>query len=71
MHADTNPLFHSLISKFYEITGCPIIINTSFNVRGEPIDRDATDAYKCFMSTEIDMLVRQLPSLQKQAKSFK
>tara|TARA_B100000401_G_scaffold416501_1_gene338880 strand:- start:2209 stop:4047 length:1839 start_codon:yes stop_codon:yes gene_type:complete len=57
VHADTNPLFHSLISKFYEITGCPIIINTSFNVRGEPIVCDATDAYKCFMSTEIDMLV--------------
>tara|TARA_Y100000816_G_C26107136_1_gene588696 strand:+ start:3156 stop:4994 length:1839 start_codon:yes stop_codon:yes gene_type:complete len=57
VHADTNPLFHSLISKFYEITGCPIIINTSFNVRGEPIVCDVTDAYKCFMSTEIDMLV--------------
>ena len=44
-------------AKFYEITGCPIIINTSFNARGEPIVCDTTDAYKCFMSTEIDMLV--------------
>jgi len=52
-----NPLYHALISKFYEKTGCPVIVNTSFNVRGEPIVESPLDAYKCFMRTEIDALV--------------
>ncbi len=56
VHADTNPLYHSMISKFKEKTGCPIVINTSFNVRGEPIICTPTDAFKCFMGTEMDML---------------
>jgi len=52
-----NPLYHALISKFYEKTGCPVIVNTSFNVRGEPIVESPLDAYKCFMRTEMDVLV--------------
>jgi len=52
-----NPWYHALISKFYEKTGCPVIVNTSFNVRGEPIVESPLDAYKCFMRTEIDALV--------------
>ena len=56
VHNDTNPRYHALISKFYEKTGCPIIVNTSFNVRGEPIICTPTDAFKCFMGTELDLL---------------
>jgi len=57
VHADTNPRFHAVISKFKEKTGCPLVVNTSFNVRGEPIVCSPTDAFKCFMGTEIDVLV--------------
>lgn len=53
----TNPKFHQLISSFYKITGCPMVINTSFNVRGEPIVCTPEDAYRCFMRTNIDYLV--------------
>ena len=53
----TNPRFYDLIYKFKEKTGCPILINTSFNVRGEPIVNSPCDAFKCFMGTEIDYLV--------------
>ncbi len=56
VHADTNPLFHAVISRFKEKTGCPIVVNTSFNVRGEPIVCTPTDAFKCFMGTELDVL---------------
>lgn len=56
VHADTNPRYHSVISKFKEKTGCPLVVNTSFNVRGEPIICTPTDAFKCFMGTEMDML---------------
>ena len=56
VHRDTNPRYHALISKFYQKTGCPLIVNTSFNVRGEPIVCTPTDAFKCFMGTELDML---------------
>jgi carbamoyltransferase len=52
-----NPRYHALINKFYEKTGCPVIVNTSFNVRGEPIVQSPLDAYKCFMRTELDVLV--------------
>jgi carbamoyltransferase len=52
-----NKRFRQLISKFSTITGCPILINTSFNVRGEPIVESPTDAYRCFMRTEMDGLV--------------
>ncbi len=57
IHKDTNPKFHSLVKKFFELTGCPLIINTSFNVRGEPIVCTPTDAFNCFMGTELDILV--------------
>ena len=56
VHADTNPRYHGVISKFKEITGCPLVVNTSFNVRGEPIVCTPTDAFKCFMGTELDVL---------------
>ena len=56
VHADTNPRYHAVISKFKKMTGCPIVVNTSFNVRGEPIICTPTDAFKCFMGTEMDIL---------------
>ncbi len=56
VHSDTNPLYHAVILKFYEKTGCPLVVNTSFNVRGEPIICTPTDAFKCFMGTELDVL---------------
>jgi len=57
VHKEDNPKYHKLISKFFEKTGCPVIVNTSFNVRGEPIVESPLDAYKCFMRTEMDYLV--------------
>jgi len=57
VHAATNPLFHRLLQKFKELTGCPILINTSFNVRGEPIVCTPEDAFRCFMGNELDLLV--------------
>ena len=56
VHADTNPRYHAVITKFKEKTGCPLVVNTSFNVRGEPIICTPTDAFKCFMGTELDVL---------------
>ncbi len=56
VHRDTNPRFHKLLSKFKHSTGCPLLVNTSFNIRGEPIVCSPTDAFKCFMNTEIDVL---------------
>ena len=56
VHADTNPRYHALISKFKEKTGCSLLVNTSFNVRGEPIICTPTDAFKCFMGSELDIL---------------
>jgi carbamoyltransferase len=56
VHADTNPRFHALISRFKSLTGCPVLVNTSFNVRGEPIVCTPEDAFRCFMGTEIEML---------------
>jgi carbamoyltransferase len=57
VHKKTNPKYHALITKFKEKTGCPVIVNTSFNVRGEPIVCTPEDAFKCFMGTELDTLV--------------
>ncbi len=57
VHKETSPLYHNLLSNFYKKTGCPILVNTSFNVRGEPIVCSPTDAYKCFMGTNLDLLV--------------
>lgn len=57
VHANTNPVYHALISEFKKLTGCPVIVNTSFNVRGEPIVCTPLDAFKCFMRTNMDYLV--------------
>jgi carbamoyltransferase len=56
VHRDTNPRYHALLSRFKERTGCPVIVNTSFNVRGEPIVCTPEDAFRCFMGTEIETL---------------
>lgn len=56
VHRETNPLFHRLISAFRELTGCPVLVNTSFNVRGEPIVCTPEDAFQCLLGTEIDLL---------------
>ncbi len=53
----TNPTYHSIITNFKKKTGCPIVINTSFNIRGEPIVCSPTDAFQCFMGTGLDILV--------------
>jgi carbamoyltransferase len=57
VHADTNPRYHALISRFKKRTGCSVLVNTSFNVRGEPIVCTPEDAFRCFMGTEIEALV--------------
>jgi len=57
VHKETNPKYYKLIQNFKKITNCPIIVNTSFNVRGEPIVCNIQDAYRCFMGTDLDMLV--------------
>lgn len=69
--ADTNPRYYDLIDHFEKRTGCPVLINTSFNVRGEPIVNTPEDAYRCFMRTEMDYLVMENVLLKKtdQAKS--
>jgi carbamoyltransferase len=56
VHAETNPRFHALLSAFKRKTGCPVVVNTSFNVRGEPIVRTPEDAFRCFMGTQLDVL---------------
>ena len=57
VHKETNPKYHALITKFKEKTGCSVVVNTSFNVRGEPIVCSPKDAFRCFMGTEIELLV--------------
>ena len=57
VHSDTNPRFHALLTRFKELTGCPVLVNTSFNVRGEPIVCSPKDALRCFLGTELDLLV--------------
>ena len=57
VHKETNPKYHQLITKFKEITGCPILVNTSFNVRGEPVVCSPEDAFNCFMGTGIEVLI--------------
>lgn len=56
VHAETNPRYHALITAFYEQTGCPVVVNTSFNVRGEPVVCTPGDAFRCFMGTGLDVL---------------
>ncbi len=57
VHRETNPRFYQLLDCFEEKTACPVLVNTSFNVRGEPIVASPEDAYRCFMRTEMDYLV--------------
>jgi carbamoyltransferase len=66
---EMNPLYYDIISAFYEQTNCPVIVNTSFNVRGEPIVCTPEDAYRCFMRTEMDYLVLENFILDKRAQS--
>jgi carbamoyltransferase len=62
---DTNPRFHRLLEAFDALTGCPVLANTSFNVRGEPIVCTPDEAYRCFMRTEMDLLVLERHLLEK------
>jgi carbamoyltransferase len=66
VHRETNPRYHALLSAFRERTGCPVLVNTSFNVRGEPIVCTPGDAFRCFMGTDIDVLVAENCLLRKE-----
>ena len=68
---ETNSRFYSLIQKFYEKTGCPVLVNTSFNVRGEPIVCTPEDAINCFMSTNLDVLVLENCLIYKSDQNIK
>jgi carbamoyltransferase len=57
VHRETNPAYWQLLTAFKQATGCPVLVNTSFNVRGEPIVCTPEEAYRCFMGTDIEMLV--------------
>lgn len=57
VHEATNPKYHALLARFKQLTGCPVLVNTSFNVRGEPIVCSPEDAFRCFMGSELDVLV--------------
>ena len=65
----TNKAYHALLTRFKELTGCPILVNTSFNVRGEPIVCSPTDAFNCFMGTDLDLLVIENVVLKKTSQS--
>ena len=69
VHKETNKKYYKLLSKFKEITGCPILVNTSFNVRGEPIVCSVEDAFNCFMGTNLDILVCEDFILYKEKQS--
>ncbi|HEY1080660.1 MAG TPA: carbamoyltransferase C-terminal domain-containing protein, partial [Prosthecobacter sp.] len=56
VHEETHPAFHALIREFDALTGCPLIVNTSFNLRGEPVVESPAQAYTCFMRTDMDVL---------------
>jgi carbamoyltransferase len=66
VHRETNPRYHSLLSAFKKHTSCPVLVNTSFNVRGEPIVCMPEDAFRCFMGTDIDILVVENCVLRKE-----
>ncbi|MBF0285386.1 MAG: carbamoyltransferase [Magnetococcales bacterium] len=68
VHAETNPRYHALIARFDQLTGCPLVVNTSFNVRGEPIVGSPEDAFRCFMGTEIETLAVGNCFLRKEAQ---
>jgi len=67
--ADSNPMFHRLLTRFKALTGCPVLVNTSFNVRGEPIVCTPEDAFRCFMGNELDILVVSNCILEKSAQN--
>ncbi|MDF2780554.1 MAG: hypothetical protein K0S96_358 [Geminicoccaceae bacterium] len=69
VHADTNRRYHDLLSAFHQRTGCPVLVNTSFNVRGEPIVCTPEDAFHCFMGTEIELLVAGNCVLEKEQQN--
>jgi len=69
VHAATNPRFHALLEKFYALTGCPVLVNTSFNVRGEPIVCTPEDAFRCFLGTDLDVLVCGNAFLEKERQT--
>ena len=69
VHKETNPRYHALIRRFKELSGYPVIVNTSFNVRGEPIICSPEDAFRCFMGTELDLLVVGNHMLHKENQS--
>jgi carbamoyltransferase len=69
VHNETNPRYYALISRFKELTGCPVIVNTSFNIRGEPIICTPEDAFRCFMATDLDLLVVEKSVLIKTEQS--
>ena len=71
VHADTNPRYHQLISAFKAKTGCPLVLNTSFNVRGEPIVCTPEDAFRCFMGTDIELLIIGNAVLRKEDQDSK
>lgn len=71
VHRETNPRFHDLISRFKILTGCPVLANTSFNVRGEPVVCTPEDSFRCFMGTELDVLVVGNCLLKKEAQDSK
>jgi carbamoyltransferase len=66
VHRETNPAFHALLSRFAGQTGCPVLVNTSFNVRGEPIVCTPEDAFRCFMGTDIELLAVENCLLRKE-----
>ena len=70
VHSETNPRYHALLTKFKEITNCPVLVNTSFNVRGEPIVCSPEDAFKCFMGTELDILIIENFILRKEEQDI-
>ena len=57
VHKETNKRYYDLIKEFNNLTSCPVLVNTSFNIRGEPIVNTIEDAFKCFMGTDLDLLV--------------
>ena len=69
VHRETNPRYHKLLSEFKSQTGCPVVVNTSFNVRGEPIVCTPEDAFRCFMGTGIEALAIGNCFLKKEAQS--
>ena len=71
MSIKTSPKYYKLIKEFYKLTNTPILINTSFNIRGEPIVCSPEDAFKCFMGTNLDILIIENFILEKEKQNKK